>query len=541
MQCFDATMSLPRRLNSRFFLRGFSLLLIAIALTPLHIQKTPFALAVGRPVDWPLGPDIRYSGSLESDYPDDKELLKVFTDPGADNYVLAADYEDLLLGQSGEYLYTKSVPGKKGLFDSWPRRGNTWHYCAPNGRSQRWFPDFWSRIERIFFEREAKGVVELLTRPEGPRRGFESRSCDHFFMFTFPALRANIKVSKIVKVHYNAWTVREDYWVRDVDPDDPDDEWYRRSNDPDRGGPTGGGNNIIEPPETYWQNKLGPAAAAVAGTLPPAAAAVLPVLPVLPAAAVGVGENLLDGLRGQDHQDQEGSQLNDVIDHPWPANIPDEPVEKQAMVPPGDPSVSFDSLWGRALGPRDLGGACRDYPEWGKLLDYYMKTQPKSSPDGKTQPQGLSDDNTFRLHADSQPGSPFIPPPVGQLWGALKSTFNGNVMKVDVVQTRLYQTATTDSTATCQLDVTVRDGSDQIVATQKGPVADTEELSVVSAKLPVPISVWWSSQDDQLHFRSGYGAAAWDSTEESDSHQCQVSAWQDDARTVSCTYPSANQ
>lgn len=83
-----------RGLGSRLILRGFSLFLLAIVLTPFYIRNAPFALAE---VVWNLGRDTSFNDGnpFASDYPSDPQLEEFFIDPGKNKYVFFADIDGL--------------------------------------------------------------------------------------------------------------------------------------------------------------------------------------------------------------------------------------------------------------------------------------------------------------------------------------------------------------------------------------------------------------------------------------------------------------
>ena len=182
-------------LNSRPFLRGLSLLIIAIVLTPSHRENTPFALTE---VNWNLGRNSEYRDGkpFRSDYPNDRQILRAFKNPGEDRFVVSADYEGLQGAQAGPYLYTE-VQGKGALFNAWPKIGPEQHYLAQTSRSHSWYQDFTGRVERLFLL-EVIGRVDLLTRKRVREGGYVSAIAG--LVYNFPIsmkLPAQRKLSQL--------------------------------------------------------------------------------------------------------------------------------------------------------------------------------------------------------------------------------------------------------------------------------------------------------------------------------------------------------
>lgn len=433
----------------------------------------------------------------------------------------------------GPYPYCQRYK-KSALFNAYPQLGPDKHFLEQNGRSNSWYGDFGARATRLLCKKAAKirkNVVFLLSRKGGPRRGV--KDCDYWFNYEFLELRdPKSGVIKITWVNFEKWTETETYWKRG-DPD-PDEKWKNDPRNPNRGG--GGGNviNLLPGDENLRNTLLNPATALIGGgvilqSLPPAAASL----------EIGGGA-LLDGFRGslpaipsiQGSQDSDSQELKtDEIDQPdlgeqWPKNTPGT-IVKQAMALPDDASISSDPLWPNALRSRDFGPTCRGWPEWatpGSAVKW------PSLPVSDTGVRSPSDDSdTFNLRAEA-----------GQLWDFVHSNIGDNAMMIDVIQTRLQQPDVMGA-STCQLDVTIYDKSNEIVAQQSGAVAAAEELDIEGTKLPVPMSVWWTADSDAIQFRNGIRGPAWNSNSFSNLYHCQASPWQDDKRTIRCGYIAVAQ
>lgn len=521
MQTFNAMSLLP--------LRAFSLFLIVLVLAPFHPKHTPFTLAVDEDF---FGRDPRFNDGdpARSDYPNDDIIRERFRSPPTGQAVFWADIDETLenLGMivsfcqmTGNFIIGSCFPffgGQSFMGKSFGRRTG----------SDSWYRGFRRRAMRIYIKFGARGEVKLISRPGGPRA-----DCNEWHEFEFEALKQNNRVDFITLLDpNNLFAPGTRYWTRGG-PDPPNSP-STPPVDPNRNG-----ENVIQLPQSnrdpqmdIW-NTVGTAlfssgvtAAVLEGGLP-AAAAIM---------KNGAGTDFLNGLRALSPATPQGQFLPATSSNQWtgpidslglgeqsPANIPADSFGRQSLVLP-------DASKGSALSPRDEDSTC----SIGSVSEIFLQHD-WNSPSTSVQPQRFANGgSTFRLPLSMPPvGNLLDNVPIGGILSKIPLLLRGTVLRVDVIQTRLPQTA---EAVTYQLDVTVVNGdSNQVLASHSEAVDNGLELSVDSTELPTPMFVWWDGSD-LLHFREGGAGQQWDST---DTSKCQVDAWEGDQRKVSCTYTPA--
>ena len=177
--------------------RFSTLLLSAIVLVPFDIPRTALA------VRGPPGPSRGFSSPRRSDYPEDGEIRAFFTRPDPDGTVEWADLDGGTTTQVAEFC---SEFGMKPIPDCFPP-----DYLLKNGRSDRWFVDFFYRYTVIYL-RAARGWVYLVSRAEGPRPSLDT--CSFWFEVQFPTLRENEAGKGIVLVNVENFKDAWVYWLR---------------------------------------------------------------------------------------------------------------------------------------------------------------------------------------------------------------------------------------------------------------------------------------------------------------------------------------
>lgn len=532
-----------RAFSTMSLLRHFSLFLIATVLGFFHSKQVPFGLAVE--IDWKLGrnPDVHDGNPLASDYPDDDEIAEAWTDPGKDKFAIWADIEDTDENALNIYRYTLEFK-RYTIWDCYPRVASGHHFLErenPNWRSLSWYGDFYRRAMRYALL-QAKGIVHLISQPEGPQP-----DCTDWHEFFFLQLQ-NVEAVERIDL-YSIYTLK---FIRRYWPEDPDNQ--ENPDKPDSGGSGGGDGNIIGGGEGRGgrsgngnninggggdgngniNNMLVPGTAILGGS-GFGAAVIEGILPAAGTTGISDANSLLNGLKGSASTTL-SPDWTDVIEHPnhlgdgWQANIPAGSFDSQARVLPDDPSNPFDISQDSGVRSRGLRDSCSLGSEWKKLAEIPWIAPPRSSNGGPTFRVGL--------------GALF--PPGGELYDHfIKPIFGGagNVLTVTVIQTRLHKTPEAEA-GVCHLDVTIRGGlNNGIIASGIDDVNDSLEFRVEIPSLQTALFLWWTGstargpQDsDPIHFRSGGDAGQpWDST---DTSKCQTSLYVDDKRVVSCQYTS---
>lgn len=500
-------------------------------LAPSNTKQIPFALAAE--IDWGLGRTPgEYDGYSYSDYPDDAEIARAFIDPGENGFAVWADVELTMDSARQIVLYTQSFQ-RHTIWTTYPILPPGRHFMEQADRSWSWFQDFERRCV-LHSNLMAKGGVHLLAPPEGP-----APDCEDWYRREYPQLRAVQAVEWIDLISiYTLRRVRR-YWTRgDPEPDSDDPE------SPDS--PSGDGGNIINggAENPGIDSVLGTGTAILEGDGPAAAAAA--VLESLPPAVLSTGTTdaglFLNGLKGSTAtppipptappSTTPPDQQTDVIEHPnhlgdgWQANMPSALFENQAAVPPDDTSNPFGMSQGTTLRPRGLGSTCSRCCSlrsgWTILAAYLRDASPRSSNGGPL----------FRISLDA------LRPPVGPLYNLLSSPFRGGVLMVNVIQTCLQQEA---EAGTCNLDVTVLDGSNQRIASQDDNVDDSLEFRVEIPNLQTSLFLSWTGPQGSgpIHFRyDGAVGQSWDST---DTSKCRTDPYVDGERHVSCTFTTGTK
>ncbi|MCJ1263825.1 hypothetical protein MMC22_003695 [Lobaria immixta] len=486
MQTFNAM--------SLLALRAFSLFLIVLVLAPFHPKHTPFALAVDSDF---FGPDPRYNDAnpRRSDYPDDRIIRDQFEAPPRGQATFWADIDETTENLamvvrycqiSGNFIIGSCFPFVKG-------QSFLGKYFGERAGSDMWYRGFRRRAMQIYINYGARGEVKLISRPGGPSKG-----CTDWHEFEFQALKQNNLVDFITLLDpNNLLGPGTRYWTRG-DPDPPNSPSTRPA------GPNDDGGNVIRLPQSdrdprmdrwnfagtaLFQGGLTPAV--LAGGFLPAAAAIT---------KIGAGADFLHGLSALNPATPQGQFLPATSSDQWTgidsfglgkqslANIPGDSFGKQPL------PVLPDASKGSALSPRDEDSTC----SIGAVSEIIFQHD-WNPPAGSVQPQRTA-------KGGSMIRPPFSMPPVGNLLdlGSLLSQipplFPGTVLKVDVIQTLLPQTA---KAVTYRLDVTVVNGdSKQVLASQSEDVDSGLKLSVGSTELQTPMFVWWDGSD-LLHFREG--------------------------------------
>ncbi|MCJ1464620.1 hypothetical protein MMC07_003233 [Pseudocyphellaria aurata] len=178
--------------------RVCTFLLCTIVHSPFDAPKS--ALAQPPPPGPDDGPDGSWIIPLRSDYPIDDEIARAYIDPGPDMTALEVDGSDD--GDTIEQFCHGY--GTNWLRDCFPE-GSLFR----NGRSDRWYLDFWYRFNVIFLQK-AQGVVYMLSRKTGPRPQFED--CDFWYEVQFPTLKANRRVTRILAVNDQHFDDQWIYW-----------------------------------------------------------------------------------------------------------------------------------------------------------------------------------------------------------------------------------------------------------------------------------------------------------------------------------------
>lgn len=356
-------------------------------------------------------------------------------------------------------------------------------------RSESWFEAFILQALQVYIQALSGGVT-LIFQKNGPSGG-----CNKFWNLIFPEIEANKDVSFITLIDIqNPLAPGILYWKKGDPPPNPP----KGPADPNSGGggPGGDGSGIVIPPlppsnrdpnNDVWNS------AATAFLLGDVTAAVLPGS-LLPAATI-----LKNGLSGLNAATSQGQVLPATssdqwlgLGEQWPANI--DSFGKQKLELP-DASSPVEKSQDGVLSPRDEGSTCSlGLMGWEEVALPWV-----TSPDSAQPPRRANGGSTFHLSLSMPPVGEFVPM-VESLLSKIPSLLRGTVLRVDVIQTRLPQTA---EAGRYRLDVKVvnRD-SNQVLARQSEAVDNGLEISVHSAELPTPMFAWWDGLD-LLHFREG--------------------------------------
>lgn len=191
-------------------LRFSTFLLCTTVLVPFDAPKT--ALAQPPPPGPDTGPDGDWTEPVDCDYPKNADISASYIGFGEHTTSLEVDPSDD--GESiAEFCH---LYGTNWLLDCFPEK-----YLDKEGRSNRWYADFWYRYVVIYLQR-ALGVVYVLSRADGPRVMYDD--CDLWYYVYFVTLKTNPFVSAIMIVNDQDFEDQWLYWM-------PGDEKPRKRGD----------------------------------------------------------------------------------------------------------------------------------------------------------------------------------------------------------------------------------------------------------------------------------------------------------------------
>lgn len=445
------------------FLRLLSLFVRSISLTLLHDRISVLA----------AGPDLRYKGPEESDYPNDDGIRESFLGVKHGKTVVFAD-----LGRNDATDAQKCARelDKTFIYDAFPNS-----YLFRNGRSPRWYSDFIERVTRVWLG-AASGVVFLVTNyPDGPSL---RPSCKLWWFIELPLLKLNEKVRVIARVN------RKNCWMKNVyldkDEKDPFDPNKRGSGDLPRL-PGGNGGSIFG---------AGIGAGGLMGGLGVGAGA-------------RAGQELVHGLylplSGGDGSNDETYNgdgvktdvLGNIIGFLPSENPPTVTDEQHATV---DINGASDAS---GIFKRQSTPVCYD---WSDIPDF--PTFP-GDPRLTTYFEGVPDPQYFDM---AQGG-----------WALIQVTQYAKIFPLLQISDDY------------KLDLWIRNpaNNNQLLGSVVSADAPKDQQIQVVSLLPFALYVWTgATDDDPLHFR--YGELEWDSNDDSDDHKCVFGAWTTEKREGTC-------
>lgn len=160
------------------------------------------------------GPDLTLDGPDKSDYPDDEAISKAFLGVGRSQSVVFGDWND-----AGGAMEFARLRGKQWIYDAFPISSDRQHYMFRNGRSLRWFGDFYERCTRVWLEAAAGWVWLITDFPDGPP---VIPICKLWWFVELPVLKLNDNVRVIVRVsRFNYYKINIFLNKDDSDPSDP--------------------------------------------------------------------------------------------------------------------------------------------------------------------------------------------------------------------------------------------------------------------------------------------------------------------------------
>ncbi|MCJ1466769.1 hypothetical protein MMC07_005389 [Pseudocyphellaria aurata] len=462
------------------FPRLLALLSHAFLLTLIHDRIAALA----------AGPDLTLEGPDQSDYPDDEDISKAFLGVGRGQSVVFADWN----GAEAALDFAR-LRGKKWIYDAFPISSDSQHYMFRNGRSLRWYGDFYERCTRVWLEAAAGWVWLITDFPDGPP---VIPSCKPWWLVELPLLKLNDNVRVIVRVsRVNYYKINIFLNKDDSDPFDP--KKPGSSNPP--GLPSGnqGGLFGIGAGTGLLGGSWGASTGAIGG-------------------AAHVGQELIRGLYlpssdGDDDDDDENDNedgvktdvLGDVMGSLPLVNLFAGTTDEQQDMAEKDGALEAPRIFNR-----QTTTVCYNWingPDFPPFPDDPRQTRYSLGIEDQQYYDGASDHSALVQ--------------VVQYAKSFALLYNSNDYK---------------------LDIWIRNPANpnhqpqgQLLGSVIG--ADAQEGAAVKVLSLLPYALFVSTgatNADPLHFR--YGEQEWDSNDNSDEHKCEFKAWTDEKREGSCNF-----
>lgn len=454
------------------FPRILSLFFGTTSLTLLHDRTSVLA----------AGPDLRFEGPGESDYPNDDGIRQSFLGVKPGKTVVFAD---LGRNDATEAQECARVLDKTFIYDAFPKS-----FLFRNGRSPRWYSDFIERVTRIWLG-AASGIVFLVTNyPDGPS---VRPSCKLWWFVELPLLKLNENVRVIARVN------RRNFWIKNVyldkDEKDPFDPNKRGNGDLPRL-PGGNGGSIFGVGIGAGVGSMGGlGAGAGTGLGVGAGTRVWQELVHGPYLPLSGGDGSKDEIYNGDGVKTD--VLGNTIGFLPSGNPPTVTDEQQATV---DIDGAFDAS---GIFKRQSNPNCYD---WSDVPDF--PTFP-GDPRLTTYFEGDPDPQYF----DMAKGG----------WALIQVTQYAKIFPLLQISDDY------------KLDLWIRDpaNNDQLLGSVVSADAPQDQQIQVVSLLPFALDVWTgATDDDPLHFR--YGELEWDSNDNSDEHKCLFEHWTTEKRQGTC-------
>lgn len=189
----------PSQTRSVAFLL-FTLFINLTFLVPFGGNKYALAQYLGPDNRYPPPPDKAWTLTT-SDYPRYEDLQANFYGTGPDQTLLNTL-------QGGYLLNYRALCGRPGLNLKCIDNAFSPGYVLRNGRTQRWYRDFFYRLNRYYMEKAINYVYVLTQLAADPI------SCAYFYDTISPVLRFNPQVTRIYLVDPEDWATKRVYWDR---------------------------------------------------------------------------------------------------------------------------------------------------------------------------------------------------------------------------------------------------------------------------------------------------------------------------------------
>lgn len=440
-----------------------------------------------------LGPDLRFDGPDESDYPDYQRIREAFLVVDRGKTVVFAD---LGSNDATEVKQFAKGRGLKWILDAF-EGSESEPFVFANGRSARWYGDFFERCTRVFLE-EAAGTVWLITNwPEGPA---VTPTCNLWWFLELPLLKLNEDVPLIVRVNrYNFWKINIYLNKNDKDPFDP-----RKHNGDDPRLPGEGGNG-----PTIFGVSLGAVNGLIGGALGTGTGLGSGAASLIPDLVPGLVLPPSGGAESKDDSDNEDGVKTDVVGNiigSLPSlNSPAVTEDQQAL------ADTVGALDAPVIFKRQGNPVCFEWSDVpGKVPDF--PTFP-GDPRLTVTTVGTEDPNYF----DMAKGG----------WASIHVTQHAKVFPLLQISDDY------------KLDLYIRNPAnhDQLLGSVEGASPPAGQPIKVPSLLPFVVFVWTgATNDDPLHFKYGEFGQEWDSNDKSDDHKCDFQPWTPDSREGTCLF-----